>query len=61
VALRNLHIYDKRFETFRLHLLERLVRPACGARRILSHSRRGERISQRSDPGADRHRSARRL
>lgn len=57
VALRNLHIYDKRFyETVRLHLLERLVQAGVRrARRILFPTRAAaDRISQRIRVPADR-------
>ena len=50
VALRNLHIYDRRFyDTFRLHALERLVQAGVRrARRILFPTRAAaEQISQR--------------
>lgn len=50
VALRNLHIYDRRFyDTFRLHVLERLVQAGVRrARRVLFPTRAAaERISQR--------------
>lgn len=57
VALRNLHIYDKRFyETFRLHVLERLVQAGVRrARRVLFPTRAAaDRISERIEIAPDR-------